>query len=457
MILIHIIFLLGLAILNYSILNKQDFSRSLKNNIEKNLANDSFRTILLSILLLGSLISIIFLWDSFFTTANTLNNINFYRRLIPWAALIGVGSIQTAIYLFQRDSPGWKAYIKKHGVAFILLILILLAGGFMHSYLWELPTEQWDKYDSFNTDGKFILENQDISVLFKEGISLHEGKNPYARVKLLEEDFQWNHKNATYFPIFFYLTWLTQRLGLGDIFYWLVFWRVVFLVANLGIAALLFMVIYHRFDNRALAIFAVLFWLFNRWTLHITMIYHIEFIAIFFFLLSLSLWSKNQVLSLLSFGLSLGIKQIAIFMVPIYIIWIWQKTGTKNLKQFWILILALGSIPLLSSLPFLIWDMESFIRSVFLSATRIAESHFGIPAIDALLELSGLPAKLPMLGLMALVYYATWLKKIGPFVTGLLIMVVFVDFNSVLFRQYMAWVVPLVPLAVVEYKVFRSD
>ena len=62
-----------------------------------------------------------------------------------------------------------------------------------------------------------------------------------------------------------------------------------------------------------------------------------------------------------------------------------------------------------------------------------------------------------MLGLMALVYYATWLKKIGPFVTGLLIMVVFVDFNSVLFRQYMAWVVPLVPLAVVEYKVFRSD
>ncbi len=454
---VHLFFLFGLAILAIKILKNKNMYLAIKARVDYYLENDGFRTITFGTLLLGGVISLLFLWDSFSKTSSALSNVNFYQRLIPWAALIFLFSIQTAIYLFQRKPKSWLNYIKNHGIAFVLLILILMAGGFMHSYLWELPPEQWDVNDTFTTDGKFILEKQDISVLFNEGILLQKGENPYARVKLLEGDLEWNHGNATYFPIFFYLTWLTQRLGLEDIFYWLIFWRVAFLVANLGIAALLFLIIYHRFDNRILAIFAALFWLFSRWTLHVTMIFHIEFIAIFFFLLSLSFWPKNKIFSLLAFGLSLGIKQIAIFMVPIYLIWIWQETGSKNLKLFGKLVLTMSSIPLLASLPFLIWDLESFIRSVLLSATRIAESHFGIPAVDALLELSGFSAKLPMLGLMAIIYYAIWHKKIGPFVSALLVMVVFVDFNSVLFRQYMAWVVPLIPLAVLEYNDFGKN
>jgi hypothetical protein len=52
--------------------------------------------------------------------------------------------------------------------------------------------------------------------------------------------------------------------------------------------------------------------------------------------------------------------------------------------------------------------------------------------------------------MMLIVFFLTWKKKIYHFGSALLIMVVFVDFNSVLFRQYMAWIVPLIPLALCD-------
>jgi uncharacterized membrane protein len=177
------------------------------------------------------------------------------------------------------------------------------------------------------------------------------------------------------------------------------------------------------------------------------MIYHIDFIAIFFFLLSLSLWPKHRILSLLAFGLSLGVKQIALFMIPIYLIWIWQSLEDRSLKQFISLTLVMISIPLIVSAPFLVWNAEGFFRSVLISATRNAESHFGIPSIDTLIGLAGIPAKLPMVLMMVVIFSLVWKRKINRFFAALFIMVIFVDFNSVLFRQYMTWVVPIIPLA----------
>ena len=302
----------------------------------------------------------------------------------------------------------------------------------------------------FDAANKFDLEQQDIFAVFGEGDRLQHGENPYEQILSPNVDMKWNRTIATYFPVFYYLSWFSQEIGLEDYVQWLGFWRVIFLVFNLGIAYILFYVPYHRYNSLTLAIFSALFWLFSRWTLHITMIYHIEFIAIFFLLLSLTLLPKNARLSFLFFGASLAVKQIAIFMIPLYLIWAWQlsKNKEQTIKNFGTLSFLMASIPFLVSLPFLIWNLEGFVKSVLISATRVSESHFGVPSFDMLIGLSGIPAKLPMLGMMIIVFILAWKQKICYYVSALLIMIVFVDFNSVLFRQYMVWIVPLIPLAI---------
>ena len=112
--------------------------------------------------------------------------------------------------------------------------------------------------------------------------------------------------------------------------------------------------------------------------------------------------------------------------------------------------MVMAAIPLIFSAPFIVWNAKGFFTSVLISATRISESHFGVPGVDTLLGLSGIPAKLPMLGLMMLTFFMVWKQNTKPFVAAMLIMLIFVDFNSVLFRQYMTWVGPLFPLALSE-------
>lgn len=62
----------------------------------------------------------------------------------------------------------------------------------------------------------------------------------------------------------------------------------------------------------------------------------------------------------------------------------------------------------------------------------------------------GIKAKLPMLLLMALIYISNLRHHVGMYLSSLLIMVVFIDFNSVLFTQYMCWIVPLIPLTICD-------
>jgi len=395
----------------------------------------------------GLLSGVYFLYTAFTTTDLFVQG--YFTRLSPimfWlTALCG----QSLIFIF-RDIEIFKRYFRSHGFAILMLLAILTTGMFMHSYLWEIEPEVWDPYKIFNQNDRFALENQDIAAIFSEGDNLQHKQNPYARVLEVESNIKWNQIYATYLPISFILSWLTQEIGLEDFLQWISFWRVIFLIANLGVAYLLFYIPYHRYNNLVFAVIAALFWLFNRWTLHMTMIYHIDFIAIFFLVLSLALWPKRKIISLLAFGLSLGVKHIAIFLIPLYIIWIWQSIENRSLRRFVQLNLVMVSIPFIVSAPFIIWNAKGFFKSIFVSATRIAESHFGAPAIDTLLGLEGIPAKIPMLAMMAIVFLAVWNKKVKYFTAAFLILLIFIDFNSILFRQYMTWVFPVIPLVICE-------
>ncbi len=372
----------------------------------------------------------------------------YFIRLAPWVFWLTAICGQTLLFLYYSNVDRAKKYFRDHGWAVLALLVVLSIGLATHLYLGNIDTDKPAVYaPSDQVD--FSIKEQDIYLVYKEGQNLLNGENPYARAANSAE-VRWNQSFPTYLPIIYYASWLTQRAGIQDLEHWLNVWRGIFLFFNLSIAYLLFYIPNHRYSTPVLGIFAALFWLFNRWTLHVTSIYHFNFIPIFFFLLSLSLLPKHKTLSFVLFGLSLGIKHNAIFMLPIYLIWAWQLEKKKNIKSVIAAIIAIASIPFLASLPFLILNLGGFIKSLSISLTRFPETHLGVLSLDALFGWVGIPAKIPMLVMILLVCLLVWQRKLSYFAAGLLMMSVFVDFNSVLFRQYMAWVVPLIPLTICE-------
>lgn len=320
----------------------------------------------------------------------------------------------------------------RHQTVFILCLLIILtAGAIVHARLWGSDTT-----------------GEDIHYAWIEGGRLLAGENPYSRI--LAGDMHVNDKYATYFPVFYGFSALTQWAGLSDYATWIAFWRVIFLACNLAIAAMLYFLVYPR--GRLLgASFAAAFWLFNRWPLHVTQIAHLDFMAIALLIASLGLFYRHRRASLLLFSLSLGVKQLAIFLVPLYLIWTWQTTRQDRLKQTVRAGVLIASIPVLTSLPFLAWNAEGFIKSLAFSVTRNPADHLSVPSFDGQMGWLGLAARLPMLMMLLAVYGLAWRKQIGFYLGVLLALVIFIDFNAVLFRQYFAWIVPLIPLVVVDW------
>jgi uncharacterized membrane protein len=199
----------------------------------------------------------------------------------------------------------------------------------------------------------------------------------------------------------------------------------------------------------ALSLLALPFWYFNRWTLHASATVALDFIPIFLMVLSLGLFEKYRRTSLLLFGFSLAIKQIAIFLMPLYLIWEYQKS--RSWPKVLIAGLWMASIPLLASVPFLLWNAEGFVKSIAFSATRIALDHFGAESIDVIFNLSGLLARTPFLLMLFGAYYASWQGSVGRYGAAMLVMGIFVAFNSILFTHYPVWLMPLLPLAVSEH------
>jgi hypothetical protein len=318
-------------------------------------------------------------------------------------------------------------------VSHVLVLLVILLGCTLVSFeLWNFSTAL----------------DADIFSVFTEGDRLLQRENPYERV--LIGDMRENDKYATYFPIFYYLSWWSHSAGLREFTAWLSVWRVMFLIFNLLIACLLFY-LPERDGLFILAVLAAVFWSFNRWTLHVTRTFDIDFPPVFFMLLSLALFKRNWLISSLLLGLSLGIKQMGIFLVPLYLIWAWQESSTQKLRRLFFTFLAISSIPLITSLPFLAWNAEGFIKSIAFSATRDPAAAFRAFSLDTLLGVNGIPGKLLMLALLGLVYWLAWKWSAGRYLAALLVLAVFVFFNSVLFTSYLVWLVPLIPLTAYQY------
>ncbi len=319
-----------------------------------------------------------------------------------------------------------------------IFLLLASAGFFIHYHFWQTPADQ--------------LQEQDIYYIWLEGKRILAGENPYARV--LASNLRENDKYATYFPIAYLLSALVQKLGFLTYRDWLYFWRPIAFVCHMGIIGLTL----QYFQKRRLIIFGIVaatILLLGRWSIYIVRVHHLEFAAIFCLILSLVLLREKTRLALLLFSLSLGIKQIAIFLLPLYLIYLWKKRDRYG-KNLIIGLLIILSVPLVSSVPFILWNADGFFKSVLFSATRLGDSHIDrAPSIDVILFkdypwLVGLKAKLLMLLLMGLSYLSFLKERVGIFAASAMTMMAFLYFNSVLFLQYFVWPLCLIPFAFSE-------
>ena len=322
----------------------------------------------------------------------------------------------------------------------LALLLLATVGLLMHISFWSIPAND--------------LMGEDIYYIWLEGKRIVVGENPYARV--LASDMRTNDKYATYFPLAYLVSALLQKLGFREFLDWLYLWRPLSFLFHLGIVAL----VLRFFYARGLWLFgfvAASILLLGRWSVYITRVHHLEFAAIFFLLLSLLLLKKCTRWALLAFSLSLAIKQIAIFLLPLYLVYLWKTAAkTKKIKEVGIGFLIILSVPVLTSLPFLAWNAEGFVKSLLFSATRAGASHVeGAPSLDVMFSQSlpwlvGLKAKLPMLLLLGLIYLSFLRESVSILACSALVMMVFLYFNSVLFLQYFLWPLSLTLLTLAE-------
>jgi len=332
----------------------------------------------------------------------------------------------------------FKIWLREHWLVLFVgfaAILIALLAVRIHLRFWSMDTIGSDTYYSW-VEGRRILD----------------GQNPYERI--LHGGMDENKKYATYFPLFYESSALVQTLGIRQYQPWIDFWRYVFLASNVAVGIALCVVLFSR-RTWALALLAMPFWYFNRWTLSASATVALDFIPILLMILSLGLFDRHRKTSLLLYSFSLAIKQIAIFLAPLYLIWEYQQTRSIRktiLAGVWVV-----SIPLIASLPFLFWNVEGFIKSIAFSATRNALNHFGAESIDSILNLGGLLARIPLLMMLLAAYFAAWQRSLGRYAAAMIVMGIFIAFNSILFQHYPVWLMPLLPLAAGEWADRQRD
>jgi len=408
--------------------------------------SDRYLTAVSSVLMAGFLTGCYLQFVSF-TAIDPLHR-SYLVRLAPWSLWFALLCASSLLFIRVHYQPAWIAYMHAHRVSLLTINGVLLLGAVVHMHLGNMDLSTVKTYSASDQIGTPI-EQQDIYAVYLEGQNLLNGVNPYTRITSLEASGG-KSMLPTYLPIMYYGSWATQRLGLREFSLWLDVWQGIFLLFNLAVAYSLFHAGYFVYGSRMLGIFASLLWLFNRWTLYVTTVFQFDFIPVFLLVISLGLLPRNRLASYLLFGLSLAVKHVAILLIPVYLIWAWRSSDEGRLRQLVIGALAIGTIPFLASLPFIALDPLGFFSSLWFSVARLPGTHMGALSLDALLGWVGNAAKLPMLGLMLLIYWITWKGRLSYYATALLVMLVFLDFNSVLFNQYMVWTAPLIALTVME-------
>ncbi len=302
-------------------------------------------------------------------------------------------------------------------------------------------------YVTYSQISRHTYKSSDIASIWNAGHDLCKGRSPYARMKKEGKNGKPVVRAPIYLPGAYILICAVEKLGYNTHKKWQKVWEPALVVLHIAIGVMLFILLFEK-GHPALAFFVILFWLFSRFSIQTLVTRQTNTLALFPLLLSLAFINTRRTASLLLFGFSLVLKQVAVFLAPLYLVWCWNDR--KSWSDFRRSVFLILIIPFAATLPFIIRDYESFFMAIFYPTMHLAPGGYaGYPAAVRSIH-PALPTIL-MLVSMALVYLAALRRRLPEVTAALLVMMCFIAFNNIIFSQYFLWFFALVPIALLDW------
>lgn len=300
-----------------------------------------------------------------------------------------------------------------------------------------------------NWKAEWEFADSDLTHEFKAAMEVKKGINPYKRI--LGGDLLVNQKYATFMPLYYYTLIFVDSFSNNDYDRFLEIYRDMLSCAQV-LTGLLFYIYFRGKKNRLMGFAAMLFFLFNRWTINILSDGKSDSLAMCALVASLFLYKSHFRLSFFLFGVSLGMKHIGIFLSPIYALPIIFRT--RSVKEYLIDVLVFCIPTLLPALHFILNSPLSFFYSMLFNITRqhyTTSVSFGFEKLLVLYDvgvknnslLFYILPRLPLIILTGINVLLLFLKKTKISWYALASIFIFVAVNPVLIDQYMTWITPM--------------
>ncbi|MFX0196488.1 MAG: hypothetical protein ACFFCW_10225, partial [Candidatus Hodarchaeota archaeon] len=373
-------------------------------------------------------------------------------KIFVFGSLIALGAI---LGLWVRRRKTLLARINKiYHVLFCGLIAIFFLS---RAFLWrpQPPTREYD-----------------IWHLFEWVKTLNSGSNLYA---VLEPDGT-PTKSISSLPLYILIGQIPMILGFSTYYEWTNVMRLLHVVAELGIGLLLYKLALER-RRPALGLLGAAIWFFNAITIFVWQDQQLDAITICFAIWAIYIADRKPNLAGFLLGCSIGINLITLLLVPLFVL-LRIRDGRADQRtvrdQFSVVLhslLVIALVPLAISLPFLLWDYQSFLRGIVAHGIRNTAAHTStqfagtfheiiiheIPIIQINLSeffskhtinliFLRAPLMLTLLGL----YIVYWRKVVDKYLATSFVFAIYLYFSPVVFIHNLIWPIAMILAAIIS-------
>lgn len=312
-----------------------------------------------------------------------------------------------------------------------------------------------------NARGLNSFDSGDVQRGFQRGLTVLNDQNPYLEFnpdQMLDQE-----KVPGFFPLYFYLMAFIAKISNYSFVIFLENLRLLVFFCYLGIGSIIYILLRER--SKILALFGMIIFMFNRWTVSDVLSLKQDSYVILLLLISLLVLKNHRNFSFLIYGIATAIKHITIFALPIYfveIITLFQNKKAKKTELLLSCILLVAPI-IVPSIKYIKETPKNYFNAIIYNLTRSSEGVDNLNrGFDSMLILYNqdknqsnfyymLP-RLPMLIAFIMLFLVLLTKKINIWQYCTLAYLVFIGFNPVLFGQYYTWFLAFMPLTFVDVK-----
>jgi len=284
----------------------------------------------------------------------------------------------------------------------------------------------------------------DLKTIYGYSLALSQGKNIYERMG--GQDLNNVGLYPCYMPLVYASGGFIALAGHGTLDDWAFYFRLLTLVLGVGIAFLIYFIA-EDMGQPLIGLFGAAFWSFNRFGLVVLSEGHADTVTLFILLSSLYFFEKRPQLSCLLLGLAVSFKQFPAILAPVYIILLREKIGLLKAA------VLVSAIPLLSAAPFLILNSTAFVKAMWWSFVRPSSQVSLVYSASPMLDIFGdwgWLSRLPIALMYVLLFVLVYAGRVGVYSAALLAFTIFLAYNTYIYPRYFSWMIPFLPLAVLE-------